>query len=504
MFYTNSYPSRKYFNDVNDVIGDLMMHTHAIYNSNITQNYLNVIGFNVYDNSPREYYFNMLFTSDIASLLIAIGTPLDFCTKECLPLVLFMHCSPSGQKLHNGYDNRNELEKTIIAYKDSIMNMIHYKWMDRNEDSLLYIEDMLLRTEQYELLDVYLKDLLHIIKIVAADKEYFEKSKSVIKVLNNYIDTLEMKYLNDTNDTNSTSVNSNSTAYGSFSKLQKTSDNELSVKQTIDYQDNPYEQLQDLIGLDIIKKDVLSLSNLVKAQQMRQSRGMKVAPMSYHCVFTGNPGTGKTTVARILARIYKGLGIIRKGQLIETDRSGLVADYVGQTATKTNKIIDSALDGVLFIDEAYSLSEGGQGDYGKEAIATLLKRMEDDRGRLIVILAGYSEEMSDFLKSNSGLQSRFSRYFDFPDYTPEELLQIFKLKLLNNGCKATPEALDLVQSYIEETVAIKDKYFGNARFVRNLVEAIITTQANRLSCLKHVSDEVLSTIESIDITTTIK
>ena len=182
-------------------------------------------------------------------------------------------------------------------------------------------------------------------------------------------------------------------------------------------------RLNKLVGLATVKEEVKKLASFLKIQQLRKEKNLKAAPISYHCVFTGNPGTGKTTVARILAGIYKELGILKKGQLVETDRSGLVAEFVGQTAVKTNKIIDSALDGVLFIDEAYSLVAGGENDFGGEAIATLLKRMEDNRDRLIVILAGYSDEMQAFIDSNPGLQSRFNRYIKFDDYNADELLE---------------------------------------------------------------------------------
>lgn len=261
----------------------------------------------------------------------------------------------------------------------------------------------------------------------------------------------------------------------------------------------PIEELKELIGLESVKEEVSNLNNLLKMQKLRESRGLKATQVSYHCIFTGNPGTGKTTVARILARIYKELGIIKRGQLIETDRSGLVAEYVGQTAVKTNAIIDSALDGVLFIDEAYSLVQGGPGDFGKEAISTLLKRMEDDRERLIVILAGYSREMEDFINSNSGLQSRFSRYINFPDYDIEELNQIFNLQLAKNQYVIDAEAKDKVWSLIENDYNQKDQNFGNARYVRNLFERIISNQSNRLATMGTLSDDMLMRIVEQDI-----
>ena len=265
---------------------------------------------------------------------------------------------------------------------------------------------------------------------------------------------------------------------------------------------NSTEELESLIGLTTVKKDVVSLANFIKMKQMRESKGLKAPSISYHCVFAGNSGTGKTTVARILANIFKELGILKSGHLVETDRSGLVAEYVGQTAVKTNKIIDSALDGVLFIDEAYTLV-GGQNDYGKEAIATLLKRMEDDRDRLIVILAGYSKEMEDFINSNPGLRSRFNRYILFPDYTSSELYDIFQLNATKNEYVINEEANQYLKKKLDIVVQNKKKDFGNARYIRNYFELAIEHQANRLAADVNLTPEKLCelTIDDIDINT---
>ena len=199
-----------------------------------------------------------------------------------------------------------------------------------------------------------------------------------------------------------------------------------SVETTPVTYDEALAELDALVGLESVKAEVKKLASFVKISEERKKAGLKVPPMSYHMVFTGNPGTGKTTVARIMAKIFRSLGVLKKGHLVETDRSGLVAGYVGQTAEKTNEIIDKALDGVLFIDEAYALTEDGGKGYGGEAIATLLKRMEDERDRLIVVVAGYTEEMKKFIDANPGLKSRFNRYIEFPDYSAAELAEMFR------------------------------------------------------------------------------
>ncbi len=261
------------------------------------------------------------------------------------------------------------------------------------------------------------------------------------------------------------------------------------------------EKLNNLIGLTQVKKEVESLANFVLIQQKRKIFGLRNTQTSYHCVFTGNSGTGKTTVARIVSEIYKELGILKKGHLVETDRSGLVAEYIGQTAPKTNKIIDEALDGVLFIDEAYSLVPPEiDNDFGPEAIATLLKRMEDDRDRLVVILAGYPNEMHDFINSNSGLRSRFNRYIDFPDYTEDELVEIFVQLMSKNDYTMTPDISESVHVIVSNELKKGDnKQFGNARFIRNLFEKVIEEQANRLVKNSDFSEELLKTIEVEDI-----
>ena len=264
---------------------------------------------------------------------------------------------------------------------------------------------------------------------------------------------------------------------------------------------DPYQELDDLIGLGSVKEEVRSLANFVRLQKEREAKGLKTAKVSYHLVFYGSPGTGKTTVARIVGRIYKDLGVLKKGHTVETDRAGLCGQYVGQTGPKTDSVVAKALDGVLFIDEAYSLvPEGGSGnDYGQEAISTILKRMEDYRDRLVVIVAGYKNEMQRFIDSNPGLQSRFNRYIDFPDYTGGELSQIFKMYMKKNQYTLSAEAEKYLKERFDYAVAHKDRNFGNARYARNVFEKSIQAQANRLASEKNLDKDKLTELTVDDL-----
>lgn len=259
------------------------------------------------------------------------------------------------------------------------------------------------------------------------------------------------------------------------------------------------EELEGLVGLKEVKTEIRSLINVIKVRNMRASYNLPEIEMSYHMVFTGSPGTGKTTVARLVGKIYKELGILSKGTMTETDRSGLVAGYVGQTALKVKEVVEKALGGILFIDEAYALSSSVSNDFGTEAIDTLVKLMEDHRDDLVVIVAGYTEEMKQFLKANTGLISRFNRFIPFPDYSDEELVDILKGMAEKAGLKLEDGVPGLLLRYLSGMKKKEKREFGNARGIRNLFETLVVTQANRIVEVEHPSVEELTLIKEEDM-----
>ena len=259
------------------------------------------------------------------------------------------------------------------------------------------------------------------------------------------------------------------------------------------------KELDAFIGLQSVKAEVAGFLAFLKIQKERKALGLKTNSNTLHYVFTGNPGTGKTTVARILAKILYGYGMLNSDKMIETDRQGLVGEYIGHTASKTDSVVQNALDGILFIDEAYALQNDSERDFGREAIDTLLKRMEDYRNRLVVIVAGYPALMDKFIKSNPGLSSRFTRYLCFEDYNTDELTQIFLKNCEAGEYRLTTPALERIRTVFDAAVAQKDEHFGNGRYVRNLFEQTTNNQHLRLSKLERTSREQLSTIEEEDI-----
>lgn len=260
------------------------------------------------------------------------------------------------------------------------------------------------------------------------------------------------------------------------------------------------ESLNSLIGLENVKKDVNTMINLIKVRKLRQENNLPIIPLSLHMVFLGNPGTGKTTVARILSKIYNALGVLSKGHLIEVDRSSLVAGYVGQTSIKVQEVIEKSLGGILFIDEAYSLVSGrGETDFGYEAIDILLKSMEDKRDDFIVIVAGYPDKMEDFLNSNPGLRSRFNKYIDFKDYTTQELYMIFEKLCTKNGFVISEDLKSKITTYFDSY--IKDETFANGRTVRNVFEKIVQSQANRVIAIPDIKKEDLQSLTGEDFIT---
>jgi Holliday junction resolvasome RuvABC ATP-dependent DNA helicase subunit len=258
-------------------------------------------------------------------------------------------------------------------------------------------------------------------------------------------------------------------------------------------------ELDELVGMPGVKAEVRLVTDLLQVQKLREERGLPVVEGSRHLVFTGNPGTGKTTVARLMAQIYRALGVVSKGQLVETDRAGLVAGYVGQTALKVRTVVESALGGFMLIDEAYALARGSDTDFGREAIDTLVKMMEDHRNDLVIVAAGYPDEMHMFVESNPGLRSRFPKTIHFDDYTNDELVAIFELQCKKSRYQLTPEARHRVGEWF--AAQPRDKGFGNGRLARNLFESSVAHHASRIVAAKgSPTDDDLITLQPPDIT----
>jgi len=327
--------------------------------------------------------------------------------------------------------------------------------------------------------------------IVAADQNVTSLEMNVLSELLNQLNTNNFGAVQEAIVANKSS-NTNNNAVNQNSKL---------TSETVESIDDVLKELDSFTGMEGIKKDVRTLINLLKIQKQRERQGLSVVKPSLHMVFTGPPGTGKTTVGRIMGRVFKSLGVLSKGHIIETDRSSLVAGYVGQTAIKVDEVVESAKDDVLFIDEAYTLSPSdGQDSFGQEAIDTLLKRMEDMRENLVIIVAGYEEEMQRFIESNPGFKSRFNKYISFEDYKPEELIQIFKSIVHKNNYKVEDDLILGLSAKFIDLFNTRTKSFGNGRVVRNLFEKIVENQSNRLAIMEgNLSDNDLQTLKLVDL-----
>ncbi|WFR59851.1 AAA family ATPase [Anaerocolumna sp. AGMB13025] len=395
-------------------------------------------------------------------------------------------------------DSKNvKLTSFILGYYRQISAFI------KGSSKLNYVID-----ERYVFRKISSEELEYSSAMQVTSNGDFEKYKDNY-ILNKDKSKIRLKDLDYTKNTvtaKQKELTEHEAGYKADGSLKADTESETLQEQTSEAVDEPdhlekhLEELYSLIGLESVKTEINSLINLIRVRKLREEYNMPTMEMSYHMVYTGNPGTGKTTVARLVARLYKELGILSEGNLVETDRSGLVAGFVGQTALKVKEVVERALGGVLFIDEAYSLSTGiGTNDFGSEAIDTLVKMMEDHRDNLVVIVAGYREEMQQFLKANTGLISRFNKFIEFTDYTEEELIEILKSMAAKAGLTIEEAALNIVKGKLM-AMAEEDRIrFGNARGIRNVFEKIIVNQANRLVTKDKPTKEQLSEIITEDV-----
>ncbi|WP_337967958.1 AAA family ATPase [uncultured Flavobacterium sp.] len=392
---------------------------------------------------------------------------------------------------------KNEKQEFVLAYYYDALRNKHFA----NENSVSELNQLVF-TENFKNLLVKIKKENKIITS-NVQQNYYILPEIIIEKKHKGLEEILIEYQNFIYFTFGKKFE-NTTAFSNYlglnTKTSKTDKKEIDNLPEEDTLEKVLKELNELVGLAEVKKDVSELINLLEIQKKRSKQGLKNVEITLHTVFLGPPGTGKTSVARLLSRIFKHLGFLSKGQMFETDREGLVAGYVGQTATKVNNAVESSLGGVLFIDEAYALTQNAFGnDYGAEAVNTLLKRMEDHREDLAVVVAGYTEPMKIFIESNPGLRSRFNRYFHFDHFTPSELFQIFESFCSKSDFIISDEAKEKLTDTFELLYESKNESFGNARVVRNLFEKCVQNQANRIVKIKKLTNKVLKTFTEEDI-----
>lgn len=392
---------------------------------------------------------------------------------------------------------KNEKQEFVLAYYYDALRNKHFA--DENSVNEL---NQLVFTENFKNLLIKIKKENKLIMSNAKQNQYL-LPEVLSDRKNNKLEEILIRYQNFIHFAFGRKFE-NTIAFSNYLGLNlnksKTDIKEIENLSEEDTLEKVLKELNELVGLKEVKKDVSELINLLEIQKKRSKQGLKNVEITLHTVFLGPPGTGKTSVARLLSRIFKHLGFLSKGQMYETDREGLVAGYVGQTATKVNSAVEASLGGVLFIDEAYSLTQNAFGnDYGAEAINTLLKRMEDHREDLAVVVAGYTEPMNIFIESNPGLRSRFNRYFYFNHFNPTELFEIFESFCLKSDFIISDDAKEKLKDTFDLLYESKNERFGNARVVRNLFEKCIQNQANRIVKLKKITNKVLKTLTEEDI-----